>query len=78
MNAKDFYATKCFALPPEQIRYYDELTTAQKGRCHYLFGKYNAENYVYAVKKDGGLVSNRECKRPEWEGLDEQHNNSTH
>jgi hypothetical protein len=67
LGAKDHY-NRIFALPAEQIRYYDELTTDQKGRCHYLFGKYNADSYVYAVRKDGGLVSNRERLRPEWEG----------
>lgn len=66
-TAKYWYATNLFALPEEQIRYYDELTPEQKERCHHFFGKSNCQLYVYAVKQDGELVWNRELKRPEYE-----------
>ena len=68
-TAKYWYAVDLFALPVDQIRYYSELTAKQKKRCHWLFGKTDADKFVYAVKQDGDLVWNRERKRPEWEAL---------
>lgn len=66
-SAKYWYASVLFGLPESQIRYYGELPPAQKERCHYLFGKLGCESYVYAVKRDGDLVTSRERLRPEWE-----------
>lgn len=71
MSNKQMYASHLFALPVEQIRYYDELTPEQLEQCHHYFGisQENNRKYVYAVKKNGGLVWNRELKRPEWESI---------
>jgi hypothetical protein len=68
-SARYWYATTFFGLPENQIKYYDELSAEQKERCHWLFGKTNADQFVYAVKQDGDLVSRRERKRPEWEAI---------
>ena len=55
-------AARRFNLPVEQIKTYDELTPAQKEQAAHYFGEgargYSA--YLYAVKKDGNLVWNRE------------------
>lgn len=63
---KQLYADKCFGLPPEQIKAFDELTPEQQGRVHYFFGKCDTGRFVYSVKKSGELIHNRERIRPEW------------
>ena len=67
MRQKWLYAEKCFALPVEQVRWFDELTPAQVGQVAYHFGLPYADKFAYAVKRDGDLVSSRERLRPEWE-----------
>ena len=49
-----------FGLPVEQIRLFNELTPTQKNSVNWLFSLANTNQYVYAVKKDGSLVSKRE------------------
>lgn len=66
---KKLYADKCFALPVEQVKTFSELTTEQMAQVWYYFGNYNPNGYVYAVKRDGNLVSMRERKRPEWKNV---------
>lgn len=64
---KKLYADRCFGLPVEQVKYYDELPPALKNRCQQLFGKTNVAKFVYAIKKSGDdLVDRRERLRPEW------------
>mgnify|MGYP001610465843 CR=1 FL=1 len=53
MQRKEPYTNRCFALPVEQVKYH--------------FGLPGADHFVYAVKRDGDLVSSRERLRPEWE-----------
>lgn len=69
MSAKQMYADKCFGLPVDQIKNYDELTPEQLEQVYYHFGRHQQANqgYIYAIKKDGNLVVMRERKRPEWE-----------
>ena len=65
---KWLYAVRCFALPVEQVKWFDELTEEQKAQVRYHFGDGGVlEKFVYAVKRDGNLVSSRERMRPEWE-----------
>ena len=53
-------ASKRFALPEEQIRYYSELTEHQIDLCDRWFGILPPrDNYMYAAKRDGGLVWDR-------------------
>lgn len=61
------YATRLFGLPVEQVKFFDELTADQKGQVAYHFGLPGADHFVYAIKRDGDLVSSRERLRPEWE-----------
>lgn len=68
-SAKYWYATKLFGLPEAQIRYYGELTKPQTAQCHYYFGVAGCEAYIYAVKRSGDLVWNRELLRPAYEAL---------
>ncbi len=63
---KSLYARQCFGLPVEQVRFFDELTEVQQDEVYWHFGRQNPGNYIYAVKRDGGLVEQRERKRPEW------------
>jgi hypothetical protein len=63
MTEKKRYARK-FGLPADQIRYYNELTGAEREEVLYQFGGHQfgghkPENYVYAVKRAGGLVWRR-------------------
>jgi hypothetical protein len=58
MTPKERYAHK-FGLPSDQIRYYDELTKTERKEVFYQFGDHKPENYVYAVKRAGGLVWRR-------------------
>jgi hypothetical protein len=60
-NNTQHYAGK-FGLPVEQVKFYNELTTEQRERVAYRFGGYRPDNHVYAVKRDGGLVSQRFTK----------------
>lgn len=49
-----------FALPVEQVRFYDELTPAQVAEVGGSWGiKPKRSDYFYAVKRDGGLVWDR-------------------
>lgn len=68
MSNKQMYAIRCFGLPVEQIRDYDELTPEQLERVYYHFGQNQKTNrcFVYAVKQNGELVVMRERLRPEW------------
>jgi hypothetical protein len=52
------YANK-FGLPADQVRYYEELTQSERKEVLYQFGSHKPENYVYAVKRAGGLVWRR-------------------
>ena len=67
MRRKEPYACRCFALPVEQVKWFDELTPAQVGQVAYHFGLPYADKFAYAVKRDGALVSSRARLRPEWE-----------
>jgi len=66
MSIKNQYADKCFGLPVEQVKYFEELTEDQQAAARTRFGRLGVERYVYAVKRDGSLVANRERFRPEW------------
>lgn len=63
---KSLYARGCFGLPVEQVKTFDELTELQQDEVYWRFGRQNPDNFIYAVKRDGDLVSQRERKRPEW------------
>ena len=55
-------AARAFVLPVEQIRYYDELNNDQRGSAAAKWGSVpSRSNYVYAVKRDGELVSDRKA-----------------
>jgi len=56
---KERYAKK-FGLPASQIRWLGELTTAQLEQMAAHYGQLDTEQYVYAAKRDGGLVWHRE------------------
>lgn len=62
---KSHYAHQ-FGLPEDQIRMFHELTPAQieEVRQQFTAGLINVENYVYAVKRAGGLVWRRERRNP--------------
>ncbi len=60
------YARGCFGLPVGQVKTFDELTEAQQERVYWYFGRQNPGNFIYAVKRSGDLVWQRERKRPEW------------
>lgn len=57
-----------FGLPAEQIRFFHELTDEQVQEVRYYFtaGLVDVDNWMYAVRRDGHLVSSRERRRPEW------------
>jgi len=55
-----------FGLPVEQIRFFDELTPQQKEIVYWEFGGFNAEDYVYAVRKGAGIVTRRGALKDEW------------
>ena len=61
------YAEK-FGLPAGQIRFFDELTPAQVEEVRHYFtaGLVSVERYVYAAKRDGGLVHRRERRDFTW------------
>jgi hypothetical protein len=61
---KYYYATKFFGLPTEQIKFYDELTSEQKAKVTWIFNALKPDDYIYAVKRDGTLVSKREKRVP--------------
>lgn len=63
---KYLYGSKCFGLPEEQIKTFDELTSEQQERAYYYFGKADVGRFIYCIKKNGELVWNRERIRPEW------------
>jgi hypothetical protein len=58
-----------FGLPADQIRFFDELTESQVElvRRYFTAGLVNVEKYVYAVRRDGGLVARREKRNLLWE-----------
>lgn len=60
-RVKERYGRK-FGLPAEQIRFFGELTPVQVEdvRRYFTAGLIDVENYVYAVKRGGALVWNRE------------------
>lgn len=64
-EAKQHYARK-FGLHPEQVRYFDELTADQVEEVRRQFDArlIGVEDYVYAVKRDGGLVWRRIRRNP--------------
>lgn len=59
---KQHYARRLFGLPTDQIRYFGELNKAQieEVRKYFSSGLVNVEQYIYAVKRDGHLVWQRE------------------
>ena len=65
---KNRYATKFFGLPVEQVKFFDELTPEQKKLViwHFNFSRNDPDNanYVYAIKRDGNLVSKRYRRVP--------------
>jgi hypothetical protein len=63
---REVYADQCFGLPVEQIKTLDELTEDQLAEVHWHFGRLNLGDFVYAIKRSGDLVEQRERKRPEW------------
>ena len=58
---KLFYARQ-FGLSVSQIKYYNELTDAQKLEVSRLFNNITPGNYIYAVKRDGNLVWERKSR----------------
>lgn len=68
MSNKPLYAGKCFGLPVEQVKDYDELSPEQLNQVYRHFGQDKKVNrrFVYAVKKNGDLVTMRERLRSEW------------
>lgn len=61
-RVKRYYARRFFCLPVDQIRYFGELDEAQikEVRKYFSSGLVNVGQYVYAVKRDGRLVWQRE------------------
>jgi len=57
---KYYYATKLFGLPEGQIKFYNELTSEQQAKVAWTFNALKPDDYIYAVKRDGALVSKRE------------------
>ncbi|KKN35560.1 hypothetical protein LCGC14_0782510 [marine sediment metagenome] len=62
-NQAENYARE-FGLPMASMRFWKDLTEAQRDRVNYYFGLINADNYIYAVHSDGGIVSKREKRNP--------------
>jgi len=53
-------AARKFGLPVDQVRYYDELSEGQREEAARQWGKVPPYgDYVYAAKRDGGLVWRR-------------------
>jgi len=53
-------AARRFGLPVDQVRYYDELSKVQREEAARQWGKIPPySDYVYAAKRDGGLVWRR-------------------
>jgi|GEM_PF-2611252 len=63
---KGGYARIHFGLPEEQIRFFDELTPDQveSVRWHFSASLVFADNYVYAVTRDGKLIPRRVERNP--------------
>lgn len=61
MDAKQRYARK-FCLPADQVRFFGELNDVQveEVRQYFSSGLVGVGNYVYAVKRSGELVWQRE------------------
>lgn len=61
-RVKRHYARRFFCLPIGQVRYFGELNEAQveEVRKYFSSGLVNVEQYVYAVRRDGRLVWQRE------------------
>lgn len=55
---KQIYA-RDFGLSVDQLRFFGELTEAQQAEVERLFNLINPGDYIYAVKRDGGLVWER-------------------
>lgn len=64
-SEKEIFA-RAFGLPVGQMRYFGELTAAQQSRVNDLFSLYRASEYIYAIKRDGGLVWRREKLAEAW------------
>lgn len=58
---KAMYARE-FGLPPEQIRFFDELSEDQRKQVFWSFNINRPSFYVYAVKRDGNLVWERKAR----------------
>ncbi len=67
-RVKEHYAG-LFGLPADQVRFFWELTPDQieEVRHYYTAGLVNVNSFVYAVKRDGHLIVNRQRRRPEYE-----------
>ena len=63
---KNFYVRR-FGLPEDRIKLFDELTGDQKVMVFWLFNAIKPDDYVYAIKRNGGLVSRREKRDLEME-----------
>jgi len=50
---------RAFGLPVDQIRLFDELTEQQDEVVAKMWSRYQADQYVYAARRDGGLVPRR-------------------
>jgi len=50
---------RVFGLPVEQIRLFGELSEQQDEGVAKMWGRYKADQYVYAARRDGGLVPRR-------------------
>jgi hypothetical protein len=64
MPDKNRYAAKFFGLPVEQVKFYSELTPEQKIKVAWIFNALKPDDYIYAIKRDGTLVSKREKRVP--------------
>ena len=64
MPNKYYYATKFFGLPEDQIKFYNELTSEQQAKVAWTFNALKPDDYIYAVKRDGALISKREKRIP--------------
>jgi len=62
----DHYAG-LFGLPVEQIRHFDDLSPQQQDEVAYHFSTIDASKYIYAVKRDGHLVSIRHKRNYNYE-----------
>ena len=65
MNRVKYRYAQLFGLPAEQIRFFGELTPGQveEVRQHFTAGLVDVDRWVYAVKRDGHLVWNRERRQ---------------